>query len=293
MTNISEGAIIGISTYEIPAQKNITLTFSYDYVGNESNDNPPLSTRFLLLIDEQLTATSFNGTFLPYYDFTLHPGEKGAILVDVPPLQPGIHDVLLVQVENVDKEPRGTEITLQSANHLTLVAGGENSILPRPYTRLKADKRFWFRSPDDSGWHLVLSLDPQQLLDWGAPDTILRLPPATAVDFYMYAGYLHSYTEGYKNEPLAREQPFALVMLVDYQQVAISTETPIIYGIVTPSNEYSRLPVHLLPPQTPGLHQVVVLRVTYPGFPLCLLANTIRTYSYDVYLNRVGIDIEP
>lgn len=65
------------------------------------------------------------------------------------------------------------------------------------------------------------------------------------------------------------------------------------YGIITPSTEYTRHSVHLLPPQVPGLHQVTVLRITYPGFPMCLLEDTTRMYPYMPNINRVGIEIEP
>lgn len=293
MTNISEGTKIGFSTYEIPAQKTITLTYSYDYIGNEPIDSAPQTTRFLLLIDEQLTATSFNGTFLPYYDLILQSGEEGAILVDVPPLQSGIHDVLLVQVDNVNQEPKGTEITQQDAHRITLAAGGENSILTRPYDRFKPTERFWFRNPGESGFPVCLSLAQDGCMDWGAPDTLLRLPLDTSVDFYAYVGYHVTENADHLGEPLARHQPLALVMLVDYQQVPISSDNPIIYGIVTPSTEYVRLPIHLLPPQTPGLHQVNMLQIVYPGFPMCLLNGTERIYPIWLLMSRVGIEIEP
>jgi len=246
-----------------------------------------------LCVDEQLIAVPFNGTLLPYYDLTFQPGEKNAILVDIPPLPPGIHDVLLLQVDRFDQEPIRTEITVQSASRLTLVADGEHSIIPRPYTILEATESFPDRQIEESGFPVILSLNPQEPQDWNAPDTVLRLPLGTPVDFFTYVGYKVTGTEGFDGEPLASQQPLALVMLVDYQQVAISNDTPIIYGIVTPLNKYTRIPMHLLPPQAPGLHQIIMLQIVYPGFPMCLLDGTIRTYPTFVTMSRVGIEIEP
>lgn len=291
MTSISDGINIGMATYEVPDGKTISLTYRYMYLG--AGDTLPLPMRFLLLLDEQLITTTFNGTEQPYLDINFHPGEDGAIQVDIPPLQPGIHDVILVGIANVDQEPQGTELPYKLEYRLTLVSGGENIISQRPYIKFKVAKRFWLRFPQDSGFPLALSLDTNDVLDWNSPDTILPLPLETPIDFYIYAGYLVTFNGDYPNESLAEKQPLALVMLVDYQPAAFSEDTPVIYGFVTPSTQYTRIPVHLLPPQSLGLHEITVLRITYPGFPMCLLRGSERIYPDWLYINRVGIKIEP
>ncbi len=293
MTSISDGVNIGAATYEVPEGKTISLTYRYMYLGAGAGDTLPLPMRFLLLLDEQLITTSFNGGESPYLDITFVPGENGTIQVDIPPLQPSIHDVILVGIANVDRQPRGTEHPLKLEYRLTLVAGGKNTVLPRSYKPLKIAKRFWIRFPQDSGFPLQLSLDAKKVLDWNYPDTILHLPLDTPVNFYIYAGYLVTSNSAYPNEPLAKKQPLALVMLVDYQQVAFSEDSHVLYGIVTPTTQYARIPAHLLPPQVPGLHEITVLRITYPGFPMCLLVDSDRIYPDRLYVNRVGVRIEP
>lgn len=293
MTNISNGINIGMATYAIPEQQTITLTYRYLYLGAGAGDILSLPMRFLLFVDEQLITTVFNGREQPYYDTTFYPGEGGSILVDIPPLPPGIHDVILMGIANVDREPQGTEFPQKLEYRLTLVSGGENSISPRPYIKFKAAKRFWIRFPEDNGFSLNLSLDAKRVRDWNFPDTILSLPLNTPVVFYIYAGYLFTSNGDYPDEPVAGEQPLALAMLVDYKQVSFSEDTPILYEVVTPSTQYSRIPVHFLPPQTPGLHEITVVRITYPGFPMCLLRGSERIYPDGLYVNRVGIKVEP
>ncbi len=296
LMGVSDGTLLALNTYEVPEQTTVTATIRYYYMGTGPGDTAPVSIRFILLVDEQQVITKFDSRdeALPFLDVIIHPGDDEAITFDVPPLEPGIHDINLIGFPGVDQEPNWLVVNPYWTYRFTLVSGGENALLLRPYTQLKASNRSIFkRDMDKMFLSLNLSLERNELLDWNYPNPLLPVPIGQPIDFYIYAGYKNIVFSDYPGIPNAREQPFALILLDDYRQSAFSDETPVIYGIVSNTTAWSRIPVHYSPSQTPGSHQLVVIRITYPGFPSCLLNPEGRTYPVDVDISRVWYEIVP
>jgi hypothetical protein len=294
LISVSDGILLALNTYEVPEQKTITATIRYYYLGTGPGDTAPRSMRFILLLDEQQVTTKFDDVVQPYYDVIIHPGDDGAITFDVPPLQPGIHDLNLVGFPDVDQEPNYLGVDAFFTYRFTLVSGGENSLLPRPYSHFRAGNRSWFKREVDNFWPgLAVSLEKNEMLDWNYPNPLLPVPLGKPLDFYLFAGYEDTGFGDYPDIPNAKEQPFALIILDDYQQSAISSETPVIYGIVSNTTAWTRIPVHYFPSQAPGSHQIVVVRITYPGFPACLLSIDERIYPDQLDFSRVWYEIVP
>lgn len=296
LISISDGTLLALNTYEVPEQIPVTATIRYYYTGTGPGDTAPISIRFILLLDEQQVTTKFNSgdDVLPYFDVLIYPGDDEALTFDIPPLEPGIHDINLIGFPGVDLEPNYVGLNPGWAYRFTLVSGGDDSLLPRLYTQFRAGNRFLFkRVMDKVVVDLSLSLERNELLDWNYPNPLLPVPIGQPIDFYIYAGYEDIVISNYPDIPNANEQPFALILLDDYLQSAFSDETPVIYGIVSNNTAWSRIPVHYSPSHVPGSHQIVVVRINYPGFPACLLNPEGRMYSVDVDLNRVWYEIVP
>lgn len=294
LISVSDGILLALNTYGVPEHRTITATIRYYYLGTGPGDTTPRSMRFILLLDEQQVTTKFDDVVQPYYDVIIHPGDDGTITFDVPPLQPGIHDLNLVGFPDVAEEPNYRGVDAFFTYRFTLVSGGNNSLLPRPYRHFRAGNRSWFKREVDNVWPgLDVSLEKNKMLDWNYPNPLLPVPLGKPLDFYLFAGYEDTGFGNYPDIPNAIEQPFALIILDDYQQSAISSETPVIYGIVSNTTAWTRIPVHYFPSQAPGSHQVVVVRITYPGFPACLLSIDERVYPVGLDFRRVWYEIVP
>jgi hypothetical protein len=294
LISVSDGSLLAVNNYAVPAQKTITATIRYYYLGTGPGDSAPRSMRFILLLDEQQVTTKFDEVVQPYYDVSLHPGDEGAITFEVPPLQPGLHDLNLVGFPDVDEAPNYRGVDAFFTYRFTLVSGGDHSLLPRPYSHFKAGNRSWFKREIDNVWiGLTVSLEKNEMRDWNSPNPLMPIPPGKPLDFYLFAGYEDTGFGGYPDIPKAKDQPFALILLDDYRQSAFSSETPVIYGIVSNTTAWTRIPVHYFPSQSPGSHQLVVVRITYPGFPACLLSIDERVYPTGLDFSRVWYEIVP
>lgn len=296
LMSVSDGTLLALNTYEVPEQTSVTATIRYYYTGIGQGDTAPISIRFIVLLDEQQVTTYYDGShmLLPYFDIIIHPGDDEEITFDVPPLVLGIHDINLIGFYGVDQEPNWDGIAPYWTYRFTLVSGGANSLLSRPYTQLRASNRFIFkRDVDKMMVNLALSLERNEILDWNYPNPLLPVSFGQPIDFYIYAGYEDIIFSDYPNIPNANEQSFALILLDDYRQSAFSDEAPVIYGIVSNDTAWSRIPIHYFPSQTPGSHQIVIVRINYPGFPACLLNPDGRMYPYTVHLSRVWYETVP
>lgn len=294
LTQLSAGISIGDYTFEVPENAPLTATIRYYYPASEQNSIPIL-IRYFLLVDEQQVQTTINGQLGYTFDLLLVPGDEGALTIDIPPLSPGIHDLYFLGLTEVDKDPDVYGEVRDLSYRFTLVAGSEPMILTRPYQHLKAEKRVLFRLGNSGGYALIVSTHEDEPLSiWNWPETSLPVQMGATLDFYIYAGYNHAENSDYWYAKKPRQNPFALVLLMDYRQVSFSSESPVFYGIADRNNDYSRLPVHLFPPQSPGRHEMVVARINYPGFPMCLMVMDIdnpRPYPSFVDLKRFAIDV--
>lgn len=280
--DIAGAVMLGEDTYRVPANQPLTVTLHAMHA-DTSPAAEAVSMRYVTLLNQQqINAFPAEAAVL---DVSLPPNENNDIVVTLPPLEPGLHDLIFIGQLQSDLNNYGDVSAFPY--HLTLIAG-DTVTLPRyTYTRLAPDDR---ESVRESFYALSLHVDRSNFI-WVWPDIYRSVAP----DFNLFvsAGNLDD-TERLTNRRLpGLTGAFALVGLLDDYQVALSDEQAVLFLAVEPDNVYSYIPVTVDAGAIRGEAALQIIRVNYPGLPRCwLLENTlIPVFDAGIYIDRVGVDI--
>jgi hypothetical protein len=278
---------IGDSTFSVEANKSQMMHLRLWYPeGNERSANLRM---FSLLDDRQLTdAINAQGS---YYDIELEKGSDTLIPLKIPPLAPGVHDVITIAIPYPQEYPNPEGIVVVIAWRITLIVSPSDPLREIDFVSFP---REGIINQGDPLLYLELSLKQNKLDVWNWPNPWLDIDTNSPINFFALAG--HNHVNNLDAPPLEdlKESFFALLFFIDDQQIEIVPGQRAIYGKVNQDTAYTRIPVEIAPlPE--GKHKMLVLRIDSPGVPVCVLKGdpSGRILPHSIYGKLVGINVLP
>lgn len=280
---------IAYDTYWIDPSKQLLLNWLFWYP--EGNMEPLILRLFVLLDDSQLSNA------LPelgkYNDIHLEPGNDKSITVTIPPLSPGVHDVIAVGIPYPENEPDEYGRLLVIYRQITLIVG---ETPPHPFRTID------FTTPpaegsikqDDPAMTLELTVKKDGIDVWNWPQPWLDIQENTPLTFYALGGHQDvTNLDAPAVEPL-KSSFSAFLLFVDYQQIEIAPAQTALYAKMDSDTAYARLPI-TLHPLPAGKHHILVLRIDTPGVPMCILWDNPdkRILPHSIYGRLVGLNVLP
>ncbi len=265
--DVEPGELVGNHVFAVPIKRALSVDFHVIYPRTESNIDPfPL--RFLTLLDEHQLEDAFtDAPGRPFHDLVAEPGSDFIVRIELPPLEPGIHELIVLILGGVDEEPESDGYTPFGDSRFTLLAGGVPQMLPRVFNHLPARGLI---SAGEASPSLMVGLE-EGLRVWNWPETRLPVEPGERVDYNVFTGYEIAVNEA---QPELRQPdwvPFAVIAFLNYRQIAVTPGSMVFYGKVSSDTAYSRIAAALEAPMAAGRHDLLVARINYPGVPLCVL----------------------
>jgi hypothetical protein len=255
-----------------------------------SNERPANLRLFILLDEHQLTDA------LPepglYNDINLQQGDDIALKVSLPPLAPGVHDVIAIGVPYPEDYPNEHGIVRFVSWRITLIA--------KPFSSPFREITFRSLYPEgslqknDPLIYLVPTLKKDGLDVWNWPNPWLDVNVNNDIQFFALAGYNHVENLDAPSLDQLKASFFSLLLLVDYQQMEFAEHQTAFYGRVDNDTAYSRVPVKVKPLSV-GKHIILLIRIDTPGVPLCVLRDDPkgRILPNSIYGSLVGINVLP
>ncbi len=256
---------LAFSTYKVRSHHVLTGRLHLWYP-NTNENNRALHMRFLVLLDEQQLSNAINDSLAAFYDLVVHPGDQLALKLTLPPLDIGVHDLNILAFHNIDDVPNDIGSVAYTHARYTLVAddwasGGK----PRTFIRLEPEAYL----ASNSGLPLLLSLDSKIPKYWNGSEATLNVPLGHNLHFNIRVGYISQTDADTLRSTPRTDQPVAVILLFDYQQVEVAGR-PAFYGILSSNTYYSRIESSLTAPLR-GNHDILAIRINYPGIPICIL----------------------
>lgn len=280
--DLSGAVAIGESTYLIEPDTEIHGTLHLFYLPANSHS---IDLRYMVILNEQQIA-AFEDESSIYQDITLQPGEQSTIDLALPPLPPGIHDLIVLGLVEAELNNYGDVVSL--FYRATLVVGDNPPLPKQEYQLLEPDA---YKFGDEAFFNLTLHSDRSQHV-WVWPKIYKSVQDT--LDFYISVGYMESVVRLAEHDISPQPSPFAVLAFLDSEQIPIAPESSVFYGALTPNNLYSFIPVSLITSREEGRSDLLVLRVNYPGMPMCWLRGAREGYQFDSggYATRVGVEFE-
>lgn len=281
--DMPSAVIIGNLTYQVDANTPMVATFHLAYhPGNEGE----VTLRYFVILDEQQIPAFEEKPFL-YRDVTLQPGDQATLDLQIPPLEEGIHDLIVFGVVESALDNGG--IVHYFTDRRTLVVGDAPAMPVLDYQVLVADAT---KSGDENFFNLSLHSD-RSMHVWVWPE--VYKPVDDTLEFFAGVGYMESVNRLAALGITPQASPFALLAFLDSQQIALSEQGPVFYGLLSPNILYSFIPFSIPIAHDPGLSDLLVFRVDYPRVPMCWLWEGINNgYMFDFkgYISRVGVEFK-
>jgi hypothetical protein len=269
---------------------NEQLSFDWLFWYPDGNKTSATLRLFALLDERQLEGALPESGF--YNDINLERGTDLSIKVKIPPLEPGVHDFIVVAIPYPENDPNVYGTTVVVYRRITLIARP----VPAPFrdtsfTSLIAEGSIKNGDPMIS---LELTLKDNGTDVWNWPDPWLYIHTDTPTHFHALAGH-----EDVTNidipllEPL-EESFFAILLFIDYQQIEVSPNRLAFYNKVDKDNAYGQITLKV-PSLSKGKHRILVLRIDTPGVPVCLLNGNPkgRILPNSIYGKLVGLVVLP
>jgi hypothetical protein len=288
--DISDSTFFGNHTFQVKPAVPLKVNMHVWYPSTIANSTP-LTLRYIVLLDETQLSGAIESSAGPFLDVTLQSGGEITLTIGIPALTPGIHELIVVGLTDVNDEPDNLGIIKLADSRTTLIAGETSHLLNRTYRPLSADGS---KARGDPWISLMLGQVGGALKAWNWPETLLPVRSGEPFEFTIFAGY-----EG----PTKREgipganpenMPFALLAFLDYQQVDVQPGVRLLYAQVPKDTAYARITAQFPPPAF-GRHEIVVFRINYPGVPMCVQIGPPDGQMFPFYLEakRVAIDVHP
>jgi len=193
----------------------------------------------------------------------------------------------------IQQEPDPYGTIKFAPNRYTLLAGSTPEIFPRTFQPLQKQGSL---AKNDPHLFLELSLTGEYpFTAWNWPEINQPVPVGERLSYFIFTAYTDSiFGINTPTHPATPEEvPFALLTLLDGEQIDFAPDTPVFYGSVPKDTAYTAIPAHLTPFDETGQHELLVLRIKYPGLPMCLLHGPSDGYGFDHFLDaqRVGIEV--
>lgn len=286
--DISDSTFLGNHTFQVKPAIPLKVNMHVWYPNTVANSKP-LTLRYIVLLDETQLSGAIDFSAGPFRDVTLQPGDEITLTMGIPALTPGIHELIVVGLTNVNGEPDNLGIIKLADSRTTLIAGETSQLLNRTYLPVSADGSM---ARGDPWISLMLGQANGALKAWNYPHTVLPVRAGEPFEFTIFAGYTGpTKREGVPGANPAN-MPFALLAFLDYQQVDVQPGVHILYAQVPKDTAYARIPAQFAPPKL-GRHEIVVLRINYPGVPMCIQIGPQdgQIFPFPVEAKRVAIDV--
>ncbi len=289
--DFSNSSLIGWSTFNVKSATALTGTFHWlSPEASQNSETTPL--RFLVILDEiQLVGAIEGSSNEYYYDIIMEAGDEITLTLNIPPLTPGVHDLIVTSMIRHELNPYGS--VKLAVNRYSLLAGSVPEIIPRSFQPLPKQGSI---AKNDPTLSLDLSLTSEYpFVVWNWPDNYLAVSVGEATPFYIFTEYSVIESDPLSNLPAPEEIPFALLTFLDDRQIDFSSGIPVFYGSVLQDTAYTTINTSLRPIQELGRHELLVLRINYPGLPMCLLHGPSDGYLFNYFsdASRVGIEVVP
>lgn len=283
----SEGTLIGWWTYHVNPNEEIELLLQL-----YSPEADPQHVRYLLLLDEQPLTDFVSDLDAPFLDVILEQNTLESFNLTLPPLNEGIHEVILVGIEDIETPPDATGTISTFSFRLSLVAGQPSTTINQEifFQELPAVGRV---EENDYQQSLSLTLD-DGLVQWSYPEPRIILKEGEPLHFNVLTGYAEPRIPTESNVKLPVVSRFALLVFLDYTQVPISAEHEVLYGQLSRGTAYTRIPISLENLER-GIHDILVVKIDNPRIPMCILQGPPDGYSFprDAVHNRAAVEVLP
>lgn len=278
---------IGFFTVAVPLQTPLKISYHMWLPKLPNTLNSSVSIRLLVLLNEKQLADAVQPS-----NVTLLPGDEVTPTLKIPALDQGIHDLVVLGVINPDKEPDPHGIASFFSSRFTLLAGEHPSLLPRTYIKQPAVGSITNGDPNIA---LELTLSAHELKVWNWPEVSLPVSAGHYLDFYILAGFLVSNNLDAVALSLPEQYPFALLAFLDENQTAIKPNLTVLYGLVARDTAYTVIPAQISVGTTVGRRNLLIVRIDYPGVPMCVLRGPYQeqsyVFNYSVFARRVALDV--
>jgi hypothetical protein len=288
--DISDSTFLGNHTFQVKSNAPLKANMHIWYPSTAANSKA-LTLRYIVLLDEIQLIGAIESSVGPFYDVTMQPGEEITMTIDIPSLQQGIHELIVVGLTGISDEPDNLGIAKLADSRTTLVAGTTPLPLNRMYSQLSPDGSM---ARGDPWISLMLGQVGGSLKAWNWPETVLPVKSGEPFEFTIFAGYQGPTKREGVPGAAPENMPFALLTFLDYQQVDVRPGVRVLYSRVSKDTAYARI-ISRLPPLTLGRHDLVVLRINSPGVPMCIQNGPLDGQIFPFYLEakRVAIDVRP
>ncbi len=301
--NVTYGLLEGVTPYTsknihkvanntawVNANEEILLRWQLWYPAG--NERPSINLRIFVLLDGRQLDHALPKPGL-YNDIVLERGEDKSFAVAIPPLEPGIHDIVAIGIPYLEEYPNEYGIVVLTGWRFTLIA----EPAPTPpfrnidFTTLPAEGS---NKHNDPAMALELTLKKDGIDVWNWPHPWLDIRANTPLTFYALGGHQDvTNLDAPAVEPL-KSSFSAFLLFVDYQQVEIAPNQTVLYAKMDSDTAYARLPI-TIKPLPPGKHHILVLRIDTPGVPMCILRGDTRSriLPNSVHGKLVGVNVLP
>lgn len=280
---------LGNTTYGVEAGQSIELRLQLF-----TQEAEPQSIRYVLFHNESQLTLPVNGQLQSTIDAHLVPNEIQTYVLTLPELKEGIHDLVLIGIQGFDQPPQATGTTSVFSFRRTLIAGHEAGLSYEDneikYALLEAEEKM-----QNSGNSILLglTLSADTLVQWSYPEPKATFTADDPISINVLAGYSAAFFDASTGlQPLPSSR-FALIALLDYQQVPLNSGNDVFYGEVLENTHFARVPITLDNPNQAGEHDLVMVRINYPRVPLCVLSGPPDGYTLNSQAihNRVRFEI--
>jgi hypothetical protein len=272
---------IGLGVYQVPAEAPVEL-----FLQIYSPEQEEQQIRYIVIIDEH--QIDINGHEEPFFDVTLSPEKIASYTIPLPPLDEGIHDIVILPVQNIDTLPTPTGMLGVSNLRMTLLVGNAAEVEEKSiqYRTLQA-----ISTVEAEGQLLTLTLG-DSLLQWSYPEPAYNLTVNEPLSFNILSGYSGNIDMGF-DLPEPEVSNFALLMFLDYSQVPISPDEEVLYAEVDQTTAYAQIPVEIAGFESEGTREVMAVRINYPRVPLCILQGPVEGYflNAETVYNRAAVNV--
>jgi len=268
----------------------VQLSFNWLFWYPEGNETPATLRLFVLMDEHQLDNALPESGF--YNDINLKPGDDISIKVRIPPLDPGVHDVIVIGIPYPENSPDLYGSIVVTSRRVTLIAEPTTSPFREiGFTPLPAEGSIRKGDPSMS---LELTLKNDGIDVWNWPDPWLHVRTNRSTPFYALTGHEDVTNLDAPSMAPLNESFFTVLLFVDYQQIETVAGQMAFYGRVNSNTAFARIPLEI-PPLPEGKHHILVLRIDTPGVPMCILrgAPTERILPNSIYGKLVGIEVLP
>jgi hypothetical protein len=289
---------VGADTYALQPNTPYTMDFFvYYFQGAET-----LDLRYVAFLNEQQFDISENARTL-YQPLTLAPQTAGSFSFSLPPLAPGIYDLVMfgipINVDNLDIAENGN-LAASAGRRISLVVGDElHAASPtRPFTSVEnyvgADMP---RVPGGNTYTISLHRGEEETV-WSYRYPSQPVAPGETLDARLRVGWQPStpfieQEQGVDSASSAESTQIALVMIRNYEQVAFDSESLVRYVELPPKVLYTDIPLALTARQTEADEDLVAVRIDNPGVLSCTLSPAPEiSPNPGLYIARAHLIIE-